>query len=218
MQKHTLTALAAVILAGCASQPPEPFVNTYGYDSKAHSGTVSVTDKHYSSDKLTCAPKWREGEVYTPKGLLPMGRDTLKFAIEIKAPSESEGSYLLNSYTIAVPQDIGSRVFVKDYQNVKSYMLGTESHGLIQQGDHFSHPEGYFIRISEPSVKGWDFVSCIAIDHMYSLPSDLESSTNPPIYLDRVVIPFAMDQANQPVKVSFGSKIQHTAEIRVLPE
>jgi hypothetical protein len=52
---------------------------------------------------------------------------------------------------------------------------------------------------------------------MYVLDADLQGSTNPPVYLDRVVIPFAMDQAGQPVKVSFGNKIQHTAEIRVDP-
>lgn len=53
---------------------------------------------------------------------------------------------------------------------------------------------------------------------MYVLDSELQSSVNPPVYLDRVVIPFAMELENQPVKVSFGNKIQHNAEIRVLPK
>ncbi|MFL1449309.1 hypothetical protein ACI77O_13010 [Pseudomonas tritici] len=210
MQKLTLTGIAAVILAGCASAPPEPAVTTYSYESKSHSGTVFVTDKHYTSDSITCASNWREGELYTPKGIVPMGRDHLELAIDLKIDGKDR-----QSHTIGVPLALGSRVVAKDFQEEKTWMLGTETNGLIQQGEHFEYPEGYFIRVSDPSVKGQQFQACVAIDHMYVLDADLQGSTNPPIYLDRVVVPFAMERYNQPVKVSFGSKLQHTAEIRV---
>lgn len=212
MQKLTLAALAAAVLAGCASAPPEPQVTTYSYESKAHSGTVNVTEKQYTSEALTCAPNWRDGPVYTPKGIIPMGHDHLNYVIDLFADGKSEQTYSLD-----VPQDLGNRVFAKDYQQGKEFMLQAESNGIVQQGEHFAYPEGYFVRISQPSVKGWDFVSCISIDHMYVLDSDLKASGNPPIQLDRVVVPFAMDQMNQPVKVTFGSKIQHSAEIRIQP-
>jgi hypothetical protein len=211
MQKLTVAALAAAVLAGCAS-PPEPQVTTYSYESKAHSGTVHVTEKQYTSESLTCAPNWRDGPVYTPKGIIPMGRDHLNYVIDLFADGKNE-----QTYTLDVPQDLGNRVLAKDFQQGKEFMLQAESNGIVQQGEHFAYPEGYYIRISQPAVKGWDFVSCIGIDHMYVLDSDLKASANPPIQLDRVVVPFAMDQLNQPVKVSFGSKIQHTAEIRVQP-
>ncbi|KAF0254040.1 hypothetical protein [Pseudomonas putida] len=212
MQKFTMAALVAAVLAGCSSAPPEPQVTTYSYESKVHSGTVNVTEKQYTSDVVKCDSNWRDGQLYTPKGIIPMGHDHLNYVINLYADGQEE-----KTYTLDVPQDLGDRVLAKDYQQAKEYMLQAESNGLVQQGGHFAYPEGYYLRISKPSVKGWDFVSCIGIDHMYVLDSDLQASDNPPIQLDRVVVPFAMDQVNQPVKVSFGSKIQHTAEIRVQP-
>lgn len=212
MHKFTMAALVAAVLAGCSSAPTEPQVTTYTYESKVHSGTVTVTEKLYTSDNLTCAPNWRDGPLYTPKGIIPMGHDHLNYVIDLFADGKAEKTYKLD-----VPQDLGSRVLAKDDQQSKEFMLQTESNGMVQQGEHFVYPEGYYLRISQPSVKGWDFVSCIGIDHMYVRDSDLQASSNPPIYLDRVVVPFAMDQVNQPVKVSFGSKIQHVAEIRVQP-
>lgn len=209
MQKLSLTALAAVILAGCATPPPEPQVSTYTYESKAHSGTVYVTDKRYSSESISCASNWREGEVYTPKGIVPMGRDHLAIDIDLKVDGADVASHSLD-----VPLTLGSRVLAKDYQEVKTWMLGTETNGLVQQGDHFQYLDGFYIRVSEPTVQGWQFKACIGIDRMYVLESDLQG-TNPPIYLDRVVVPFAMEQSSQPVKVSFGSKAQQTAVIRV---
>ncbi|ELQ8318013.1 hypothetical protein CJU35_03905 [Pseudomonas aeruginosa] len=218
MQKITFTALAAALLGGCASAPPEPNISSYTYDSKAHSGTVVVTEKHYSSDALACEPKWREGEVYQPTGLPPMGRDTFKVSIEIEADREGDEGYNFNRYSIDVPQGLGSRVLARDFQRQKTFMLGAESNGLVQQGELFEFPEGFYLRVSRTAVQGSEFVACIGIDHMYVLDSELQSSVNPPVYLDRVVIPFAMEPENQPVKVSFGNKIQHTAEIRVLPK
>lgn len=211
MHKLTLTAFSVAILVGCASAPTQK-VSTYTYDSKVHSGTVSVTDKQYANEALTCAANWRDGEVYTPKGLPSAGRDKLKITIDLKADGGDD-----KSYTLDVPLALGSRVLAKDYQVGKSYMLGAETNGLVQQGAHFFYPEGYYIRVSQPSVEGWNFVSCIGIDHMYVLDSDLQSSTTPPVHLDRVVVPFVADQEDQPVKVSFGSSKQHTAEIRVQP-
>lgn len=212
MRNFTLAALAIATLAGCATAPQEPAVSSYSYDSKAHSGTVHVTDKFYTSEAVQCAAKWREGEVYTPKGIIPMGHDHLDISIDLKVEGQPD-----TAVTLSVPQDLGGRVYTKDLQELKSFMLGTETNGIVQQGDHFTFPEGYFIRVSQPAVKGWNFVSCIGIDHMYVLKADLESSTNPPVYLDRVVVPFSMEQADQPVKVSFGSQVQHTAELRVEP-
>jgi len=212
MRKFTMAAISAAILSGCASAPQEPPVTSYSYESKVHSGTVQVTDKHYSTEAIACGARWREGEVYTPKGIIPMGHDHLNISIELTAVGQDDKTISLN-----VPQDLGSRVLAKDFQIVRSYMLGTQTNGLVQQGELFTYPEGYYVRISEPAVKGWDFTSCIGIDHMYVLESDLQSSTNPPVYLDRVVVPFAMDHSGQPVKVSFGNKLQHTAEIKVQP-
>jgi hypothetical protein len=212
MHKLTLAAFSVAILAGCAAAPQQPLVTTYSYDSKVHSGTVSVTDKQYTSEAFICPAMWRDGEVYTPKGLPDMGHDHLNISIDLQADGGD-----IQSYKFDVPLDLGSRVYARDFQVGKSFMLGTESNGLVQQGEHFFYPEGYYIRVSEPSVQGSNFVSCIGIDHMYVLDADLQSSTNPPIHLDRVVVPFATDQENQPVKVSFGSSKQHTAEIRVQP-
>lgn len=212
MQKFLMAAIAAAVITGCSSAPPEPLVTTYTYESEAHSGTVTVTEKQYTSDAITCESNWRDGPLYTPKGIIPMGHDHLNYVINLFADGQEE-----KTYTLDVPQDLGDRVLAKDYQQGKEYMLQAESNGMVQQGEHFAFPEGYYLRISQPAVKGWNFVSCIGIDHMYVLDSDLQSSANPPIQLDRVVVPFAMDQVNQPVKVSFGSKIQHTAEIRVQP-
>lgn len=212
MRKFTLVAITAAILAGCATAPQEPPVTSYSYDSKAHSGTVQVTDKHYSTKAFECPARWREGDVYTPKGIIPMGYDHLNISLVLSADGQEEQAINLN-----VPQNLGSRVLAKDFQTTKTFMLGAETNGLIQQGEHFSYSDGYFVRISAPAIKGWDFAACIGIDHMYVLDSDLQSSTNPPVYLDRVVVPFAMDQAGQPVKVSFGNKLQHSAEIRVQP-
>ncbi|MPQ69252.1 hypothetical protein [Pseudomonas sp. MWU12-2323] len=211
MHKLTLVAFSAAILAGCASAPKQS-VSTYTYDSTVHSGTVHVTDKQYTNEALTCAANWRDGEVYTPKGLPSTGRDKLKITIDLKADGSDN-----KSYTLDVPLALGSRVLAKDYQVGKSYMLGAETNGLVQQGDHFFYPDGYYIRVSQPAVQGWSFVSCIGIDHMYVLDSDLQSSTNPPVHLDRVVVPFVSDQEDQPVKVSFGSSKQHTVEIRAQP-
>lgn len=212
MRNFTLAVLAAATLAGCTSAPKEQAVSSYSYESKAHSGTVHVTDKLYTSEAIQCAAKWREGEVYTPKGIIPMGHDHLDISIGLKSEGHPD-----TVATLSVPQELGGRVYTKDLQELKSFMLGTETNGIVQQGDHFTYPEGYFIRVSQPAVKGWSFVSCIGIDHMYVLKADLESSTNPPVYLDRVVVPFSMEQADQPVRVSFGSQIQHTVELRVEP-
>jgi hypothetical protein len=213
MHKLPLAAISVAILAGCATAPQQqPKVSTYSYESKVHSGTVNVTDKLYSSDSFTCPAMWRDGELYTPKGLPDMGHDHLNVSINLQADSGE-----VQSFAFDIPQDLGNRVYARDFQVPKNYMLGTESNGLVQQGEHFFYPEGYYIRVSEPSVQGWNFVSCIGIDHMYVMAADLQNSTNPPIHLDRVVIPFAMDDENQPVKISFGSGVQHTAEIRVQP-
>ncbi|NVL50007.1 hypothetical protein F2S72_09680 [Pseudomonas syringae pv. actinidiae] len=212
MQRLIMAASAAAVLAGCAIAPPEPQVTTYTYESKAHSGTVTVTEKQYTSEAFSCAPNWRDGPLYTPKGILPMGHDHLNYVIDLFANGQDEKTYSLD-----VPQDLGNRVLAKDFQVGKEFMLQAESNGIVQQGEHFAYPEGYYLRISHPTVQGWNFVSCIGIDHMYVLDADLQASSNPPIHLDRVVVPFAMDQFNQPVKVSFGSQIQHTAEIRVQP-
>lgn len=218
MHKFTITALAAALIAGCASAPPEPSIFSYSYDSKAHSGSVVVTDKQYSNEAIACEQKWREGEVYQPTGLPPMGRDTFKVNIEIESSRQGDSEYLFNRYTLDVPQGLGSQVFARDFQRQMTFMLGAESNGLIQQGELFEFPEGYFLRLAQTGVKGDRFVACIGIDHMYVLDADLQSSTNPPVYLDRVVIPFAMELENQPVKVSFGNQLQHKAEIRVLPK
>jgi len=222
LHKITLTAIAAVILAGCASKPDVTLnnsnmgstLNAYTYDSKAHSGTVTVTDRVFTNSELNCASDWREGEVITPKGIPSMGRDHLKLSIKIESDDGSD-----NSYELLVPQYLGYRVLAKDFQERKEYMLGAETSGVVQQGSHFEFPSGYYIRVSQPGVVDQDkFQSCIGIDRMYVLTDDLRASTNPPVYLDRVVVPFSLDQAHQPVKVQFGFMNKLSAEIRVLPE
>ncbi len=212
MRKLSMAALAAVTLAGCASAPPGPEVSTYTYESKAHSGTVHVTEKWYTSDAIKCAPTWRDEQVYTPSGLLPMGYDHFDVSFAIQA-----GNQVPDRFKLVVPQNLGVKVLAKDYQTTKDYMLGTETNGIVQQGSHFTYPEGYYLRVSTPSVEGAEFKSCIGIDHMYVLKADLDASTNPPIYLDRLVVPFAMSLEGQPVQVSFGSAVQHTVEIKVQP-
>lgn len=212
MHRHTIAALSAAILAGCATPPPEPTISTYSYESKEHTGTVYVTDKHYLSDALICPGGWREGEVYQPTGVPRFGADSVNVNIKVNTGGQDAQRFVVDA-----PQGLTDSVVAKDFQQSKSYMLGVESNGLITQGENFYYPEGYFVRVGVVSIKKWTYKACIGIDHMYVLNTDLESMTNPPIYLDRVVVPYAM-QRNGLVKVSFGSKLQHTVEIRVQPK
>ena len=126
MQKFTMAALVAAVLAGCSSAPPEPQVTTYSYESKVHSGTVNVTEKQYTSDVVKCDSNWRDGQLYTPKGIIPMGHDHLNYVINLYADGQEE-----KTYTLDVPQDLGDRVLAKDYQQAKEYMLQAESLSLI---------------------------------------------------------------------------------------
>jgi hypothetical protein len=210
MQRLTLVAMTAAMLVGCASAPV-PVISTYSYDSAQHSGTVQVTDKSYMSPDITCETGWRDSPMYKPKGLGPFLDNMV---LSIHAVSDSGA---IADLAFEFPQEIGSQVFSKDYQVGRSYMLGTESNGMVSQGDHFFYPEGYYVRVSNPTIEGDVVKACIGLDRMYVLDADLASGTQPPIYLDRVVVPYAA-HVGQVVTVSFGSKIPQSATIRVEPK
>lgn len=84
----------------------------------------------------------------------PMGRDTFKVSIEIEADREGDEGYNFNRYSIDVPQGLGSRVLARDFQRQKTFMLGAESNGLIQQGSFSSSPRVSISASLEPQFKG----------------------------------------------------------------
>lgn len=210
MHKLPFAVITATILAGCASAPDNT-INTYSYDSQQHSGTVHVTEKVVHSAKHQCDGDWRSGPIYAPKGLPPALENGAK--LQIDTYSADQGAGVL---TVRFPMSLGEKVMAKDFQESRSYMLAADSNGLIMQGEHFYYPDGYFVRVSRPEIKGNLVKACIGIDRMYVLKEDLESSVNPPIYLDRLVVAYAMKDG-EPVKVEFGSQIRNSAEIRVNP-
>lgn len=211
IQKLSLALCTAAALAGCATSGPEVINNRYSYDSQQHSGTVFVNERIYASDQKSCASGWREGTTHSPSGL-PLSL-TSRLEVEIDA---TYGEGLKAEFVIPVPNDLGDQVVVRDYQQDKEFMLGAETYGLVTQGTHFYAPEGFFVRVSDVEIEGWITKACIGIDRMYITDSDLTSSDNPPIQLDRVIVPYAAKQGAE-IQVSFGSKEIHQAAIRVHP-
>lgn len=211
MYKLAMTVLAAAVLGGCSAAPTKS-VNTYSYDSNEHSGTVNVTETVYTSADKACRTQWREGPVYQPKGLTSSIESYL--VMHVQSESTDEKEFLSE---ISFPMSIGDRVVARDYQESKAFMLGADSNGVLTQGDHFFYPDGYFLRVSQPEIIGNVFTACLGLDRMYVMPADLESSTNPPIHLDRVVVPVAVENGDV-IDVEFGGALKHKAEIWILPK
>lgn len=210
MHKAPLAAFAAAIITGCATAP-EPPLKTYTYNSHQHSGTVYVTEKQIPA-KVTCNPEWRDGEIYVPKGLPSAYESNLQLRVKAVTPGEAE-----KEITVSLPMSLGQKVVAADFQKSKTFMLGADKQGIVMQGDHFFYPDGYYIRVSNPQVRGNQLSACIGIDRMYVLGADLESGVNPPVYLDRVVVPYVA-KAGETLTVTFGSQLLHRAEIRISPK
>lgn len=211
MQKLTVAVVSAALLAGCASTP-EAVTTTYSYDSKLHSSTVVVNEKRYLSEKVHCAAGWQEGETYTPKGL----PDSLwsKFSVDISVSNKNDAP---EQFSFAVPKALGSRVLVEDYQEHREYMLGADQNGIVVQGEHFYHPHGYVVRVSNVQIDGWMVKACVGIDRSYVLDSELDNSKDPRIRIERLLVPY-IDSTGEGVMAAFGVYGQNIAHIRVLPK
>lgn len=176
------TAVAAAFLAGCAAPPPK--MNSYTYTSEQHSGNVSVVEV-FANGKTTCPSGWRESEQYQPTGLVKTDPDSLRLSIQASVAS---GGF--EDISVVVPSGMSGKALWKDFQVTKDYMLGADTSGMVKQGEHFYFPEGYFVRATAPTFKGDKMSLCLAVDRMYVKESDLQTSVDPTIHLDRIVIPF----------------------------
>lgn len=211
MYKRPFIAVAIACLAGCASKPPFNDT-TYSYDSTQHSGTVHVTERNFTSEDKTCPAGWRDGQVYTMKGIPDALEGNMALKVIASLPNGGPTEYI-----VKVPQTLGERVVARDFQQSMSYMLGAEQNGMVQQGEAFYWPEGFYVRVSRPEIVGNDMKACIGVDRMYVLKADLERSSNPPVYLDRAVIPYSND-TDEPVRYTFGSQETQIVDLYLDPK
>jgi hypothetical protein len=195
MRKIALGIAASVVLAGCA-KPPAP--TEYIYQSLEHSGVVSVTEVNAPGD-YECPIGWRDGAPYVPNGVRKWVSYDMTFTIKAIVPGKK-----VQDISVVVPSSVGERVLMKDFQTSKNYMLGVEENGLIKQGDSFFYPEGFFIRVSSPNIDAQNYQACLDIDRMYVLDADLNSSTNPSVKLDRLVIPFSAKPGEEKTYIMDG--------------
>lgn len=193
-------AIATTFLVGCAAK--QPTTNTYSYESQEHSGTVAVTETFIDTSLFgpECPANWREGTPFQTKGIPNEAPFSLSF--EIKANYAG----LEEVIGVDVPSTVRDRVLMRDLQVSKNYMLGSDANGLIKQGEHFFYPEGFFVRASNPSIEGGHLNACLGIDRMYVPEAELQSSSEPTIRLDRLVIPFH-GKAGETQTFSFGSSL-----------
>lgn len=210
MRKLISVGIAAALGIGCASKVPGPDVSTYSYESEQHSGNVLVHEKAYTTTEKNCPAEWRSGLLHQPKGIASEFESNLKLAVSvtgnIKEPLELD---------VQIPTKLGDKIVLRDFQKHKEYALKSDSHGIMMQGDHFYHPDGFVVRVGHVEVDGWNIKGCVAIDRMYVTPDELDSG-EPQIYLDRLTVPYAQRDGN-PIRVSFGRYNDLEANIRIKP-
>ncbi|WGK63407.1 hypothetical protein QAO71_17855 (plasmid) [Halopseudomonas sp. SMJS2] len=184
MRKIALgTSAVAIVLGGCATPQPTT-LTSYSYASEQHSGTVLV-EETIAPSAFGCARDWREGKQYVPTGIHSMY--PFKFEVQILAQGPGKDS---DDISVSVPAHRANPVFAKDFQKSVTWMLGTESNGMISQGDLFYYPQGYFVRARDLSIKDNTLRLCLGVDRMY-VPADTLGGTDEPlIRLDRLTIPF----------------------------
>lgn len=196
MIKRTLTSLAvATVITGCASS--KPVSNHYSYESQIHSGTVHVTDTSYGDSKK-CPAKWREAEQVYKTGLPPMVGMTLK----VKVTVFENG--IEKELPILVSAGNGPQISLKDYQSDKALLIGSETNGLVKQGELFEYPEGYFLRAAKPEAIRDDFSLCLGVDRMYVDQASMASGT-PSLKLDRLNVLFK-GESGEVKTYQFGDK------------
>jgi hypothetical protein len=198
MRKIALGIAASVALTGCA-KPPASTPTVYDYKSLEHSGVVSVTEVNAPGD-YKCPNGWRDGSPYVPNGVRKWVSYDMSFTIKAYVQGKK-----VQDISIVVPSSVQNTVLMKDYQTSKSYMLGVEENGLIKQGDSFFYPEGFFIRASSPNIDSQNYQACLGIDRMYVLDTDLKTSTDPSVKLDRLVIPFSAKPGEEKTYLMGGS-------------
>lgn len=210
MKKLLSAAISAVLVTGCASHPTGPAINTYSYESAAHSGSVEVHEKIYSSKHTYCPATWRNAPQHQPKGIPAEYETGMKVGIEVVSPDAED-----LKLSIGIPSMLESEIVVRDLQKHREFAINADSHGLITQGEHFFFPEGYFVRVGHVEIDRWITKGCIAIDRTYVPESELNSG-NPTIHLDRVVVPYAKNNGGK-INVSFGRYNDHKSTIWITP-
>lgn len=213
MKKLPLAAAVAVsLIAGCSHD------KTYQYTPNGHSGTVHVTEQVFTSLQKKCVSPihrdvdWRQAPHYQPKGL-PKSFEQL-MDVDIQIHSTEDGQ---EQFNLQIPQSLdASKVVARDFMKSESFMLQPTQGDMVQHGEYFYYPKGYYIRVAQPELEGNTVSACVSVDHMYVLKTDMDASDNPPIYLDRMVTPYRAD-VGEAVKVSFGTKQQHHLTIKIKP-
>jgi len=170
-------------LTGCATDLPEYRDWSYEYASKAHSGTVLVTE-HTNVPTGQCHDKWRDENPYQPSGV----NQTVGFRLEVQIHDQSDETFG-EVIAVELPSNQGKDVVIRDFQRTRSLMLSPDSNGIVKQGDLFFFPEGYFLRAAQPKFEGQNLTFCLGVDHTY-LPEAELSSVDPKIRMDRLNIRF----------------------------
>lgn len=184
-------------LTGCATELPEYRDWSYEYVSKAHSGTVLVTE-YTNLPAGQCQTMWRDENPYQPSGV----KQTVGFRLEVQIHDQSDESFG-DVFAIELPSNQGKDVVIRDLQQTKSLMLSPDSNGIVKQGDLFFFPNGYFLRAAQPKFEGENLTFCLGVDHTY-LPEEDLSLADPKIRMDRLNIRF-VGEPGEEMKYSAGT-------------
>ncbi|HDS0957085.1 hypothetical protein [Pseudomonas putida] len=201
-------AALCLAIAGCASKP-EFNHNTYQYDSKQHSGTVSVSETTNVPSEQ-CTDRWRDERTYQPSGVPQL----TGFRLEIQIHDQSADTYG-NLIKVELPSNHGRDVVVRDFQKDKTLMLAVDSNGLVKQGDLFFFPEGYFVRAAQPQFNEDEVSFCLGVDRTYVPDADL-NSPNPLIRMDRLNVRFIAEPGVEKT-YTFGSIQPVSVSVRAVP-
>lgn len=191
------SSVLLVGLTGCATEVSEYRTSSYEYDSKAHSGTVLVTE-HGNVPVGQCHAEWRDENPYQPSGV----KQTVGFRLEVQIHDQRDASYG-DVISVELPSNQGKDVVIRDFQETESLMLSPDSNGIMKQGDLFFFPSGYFLRAAQPKFEGDKLTFCLGVDHTY-LPEEELTSIDPKIRMDRLNIRF-VGEPGEEIEYSAGT-------------
>lgn len=202
-----LTALC-IAITGCVNKP-ELTRTSSQYDSKVHSGTVSVAETT-NVPAEQCSARWRDERTYQPNGV----QQITGFRLEIQVHDQSSESYG-DVIKVELPSGHGRDVVVRDFQKTKTLMLAPDLNGLVKQGDAFYFPSGYFLRASQPEFHDDELSFCLGVDRTYVPASEL-STSNPLIRMDRLNVRFVGEPGEEKT-FEFGTVETAQVSVRVIP-